>query len=202
MRITQCQKALLISVSLIAVSLSSVQLAIAQNNPQAANSPRQGWAHQDGVFVLQQAKPITPQSVADRMMIEDAFYRWAIAYDEGNLDVIRALFTKDAIHQAHMASAEPVWVNRGPDAIIAAVERDRGRQSDQRRHAISNVVIDKLDAKHASAAAYGVVTVAGNGDLYLGATVLYVGELEKQNDGNWRFTKFVIGLDAYKPAPE
>lgn len=166
--------------------------------PNQTGSPRQSWAHEDGFFVLQPPKPISPASVADRLMIEDAFNHWAIGYDEGNLDVLRTLFTERGTLEATRASAARVWVNTGADEIIAAVKRDRASQSDQRRHAISNVVLNALDGKRASAAAYGVVTVAAADDLYLGATVLYVGDLEKQADGTWRFTKLVIGLDAYR----
>ncbi|MBS0282034.1 MAG: nuclear transport factor 2 family protein, partial [Proteobacteria bacterium] len=77
---------------------------------------------------------------------------------------------------------------------------DRAKQNDQRRHAISNVVIDKLDATRATAIAYGVVTAAGGGELYLGATVIYRGDMRKMPDGTWRFAKLVIGMDAYRRA--
>lgn len=34
--------------------------------------------------------------------------------------------------------------------------------------------------------------------LYLGASVIYRGDLKRQPDGTWRFERLVIGMDAYK----
>ena len=40
------------------------------------------------------------------------------------------------------------------------------------------------------------MTIAADG-LSLGATVIYSAELRKEEDGVWRFSKFVIGMDDY-----
>jgi hypothetical protein len=167
-----------------------------------ADMPRQNWATSDGLLELQPLRPISAASVADRLMIDDVFARWGIAYDEGRLDVVRTLFTEDGVLDGLAGSgkprATPVMHHVGRDAIAKAVEQERARQADQRRHAMTNVVIEQLSAESATAYAYGVVTVAGNDELYLGASVLYRGELKKQADGCWRLQRLVIGLDSYR----
>ena len=172
--------------------------AMAQDKNWAIGTPRQNWAHTDGVVNMQPGTVITPQSLADRAMIADAFARWGIGYDEGRLEAIRALFPADGELDVLEASAKPLQTLKGIDTILKNVASDRAKQNDQRRHAISNVVIDRLDGSIATAIAYGVVTAAGGGELYLGATVIYRGDMKKMPDGTWRFAKLVIGMDAYR----
>lgn len=172
--------------------------AMAQDKTWAIGTPRQNWAHTDGVVNMLPGTAITPQSLADRAMIADAFARWGIGYDEGRLEAIRALFPADGELDVLEASAKPLQTLKGIDTILKNVASDRAKQNDQRRHAISNVVIDKLDGTKATAIAYGVVTAAGGGELYLGATVIYRGDMKKMPDGSWRFAKLVIGMDAYR----
>lgn len=164
--------------------------------------PRQNWASSDGLLELQPLQPIAVASVADRLMIADVFARWGIAYDEGRLDVVRSLFTEDGVLDGLAGSGRPQSKQMmhyvGREAIAKAVAQDRTRQGDQRRHAMSNVVIEKLSAEAATAYAYGVVTAAGNDELYLGASVIYRAELKKQSDGCWRLQRFVIGIDSYR----
>ena len=168
----------------------------------SADMPRQNWATTDKLLELKPLQKIDPASLTDRMMIADVFARWGIAYDEGWLDVVRSLFTEDGVLDGQSGSAKPgsgpTMHYVGRDAIAKAVERDRARQGDQRRHAMSNVVIDQLTKDTATAFAYGVVTAAGNDELYLGASVLYRAELKKQTDGVWRLQRFVIGIDSYR----
>jgi len=174
--------------------------AIAQDRKWAIGTPRQNWAHTDGVVNMQPGTAIAPQSLADRAMIADAFARWGIGYDEGKLDVIRALFPADGELDVLEASSKPLQTLKGIDTIIKNAVADRAKQNDQRRHAISNVVIDRLSGTSATAIAYGVVTAAGGGELYLGATVIYRGDMKKMPDGTWRFARLVIGMDAYRRA--
>jgi hypothetical protein len=61
---------------------------------------------------------------------------------------------------------------------------------------MTNVLVESLAADTASAIAYGIVPVAADG-LTLGATVIYVADLSREDDGCWRFSYFYIGLDNY-----
>lgn len=186
----------------IFVTSNSVSAAETTDKKPVANAPRQNWATTDGVVSMQPAKPIPSPDVADQMMIANAFGGWGIAYDEGRLEVVRSLFTDNGRLEVLKGSGKPIEVVEGADAIVAAVKRDRANQNDQRRHLISNTLVEKLSSDSATAIAYSVVTVASDNDLYLGASVIYRGDLKRQPDGTWRFERLVIGMDAYKrPAP-
>jgi hypothetical protein len=162
-----------------------------------AGEPRQGWAHKDGIMGLKSNYPkVDAESAVNRLLIHEAFARWGIAHDEAQLEVIRSLFTKDAELVVLLGSKEPIDSAEGSDAIVDTVATSLRQQQNQRRHAITNVVIDRLTEDEASAIAYGIVTIANDG-LSLGASVIYYGDLCREADGVWRFSKFVIGMDHY-----
>lgn len=166
-------------------------------NAQAETMPRPGWAHAADLVHLQiNGKAATTDNVLDRLLIQEVFARWGVGYDEGRLDVIRSLFTSDAVYDVTLAGSKTMAHKVGPDNIVAGVRESLRQQADQRRHAISNIIIDRLTADEATAIAYGVVTVAADG-LSLGATVIYSANLRRESDGVWRFSKFVIGMDEY-----
>jgi ketosteroid isomerase-like protein len=163
----------------------------------AATSPAQAWAHKSGVVKLKANGPkLASQELRDRLLIHEAFARWGVAYDEARLDVVRTLFTPDAVFEVTLGSAEPIARAVGPDEIVQNVSGSLQQQADQRRHALSNIVIDELSRSAAKAIAYGIVTVAADG-LKIGATVIYSADLRKEADGVWRFSRFVIGMDDY-----
>lgn len=163
----------------------------------AQAEPRQSWAHKDGVVQLQKnGTKIEAESAVNRLLIQEAFARWGIAHDEGQLEVVRSLFTKDGEVQVMLGSKELLDSAKGNDNIVKMVANSLSQQQDQRRHAMTNIVIDKLTQNEATGIAYGIVTLAKDG-LTLGASVIYRGELKKEADGVWRFSKFVIGMDYY-----
>ena len=174
---------------LVSALILSVQLQ--------AGVPRQSWAHLDGVMKLQpNGVKVESENVLNRLLIQEAFSRWGIAHDEGQLDVVRSLFTRDAELIVLLGSKEPIDSAKGVDNIAKTVANSLAQQQDQRRHAMINIVIDKLTENRASAIAYGIVTKASDG-LTLGASVIYYGDLVKEDDGVWRFSRFIIGIDHY-----
>jgi ketosteroid isomerase-like protein len=160
-------------------------------------SPRQAWAHRDGRIALhkQGAGPRTVPA-ATTLAIQDAFSRFGMAHDEVQFEVLRSLFTEDAVLEVADGSGTPFQVVKTRDAIVANFANVLGQQVDQRRHCITNVLIESLKGNLAQALAYGIVTVAADG-LLLGATVYYSADLRREADGLWRFARFFIGMDYY-----
>jgi SnoaL-like domain len=161
------------------------------------NEPRQGWAHADGIVNLRRNQPVPPDQALDRMMIAEAFSRWGIAWDEGCLDVVDSLFVAGGELVILEGTAEPLAHLRGREQILGHVSKSRAAQADQRRHAISNVVIEQLDLARATALAYGLVSTIRDARMILAATVIYRGELAKDAVRGWQFETFIIGMDAY-----
>jgi hypothetical protein len=191
LRLTVLHSLVLLAGSVIA------QAAPASPEP---STPAQFWASNHGVINLRPPlSPFTADQVADQLAIKDCFERWGIAYDEGRLEVIRSLFTEDGIYSVVTAQEAPpkeVAHAVGPQAIAALVEKVLKFQRDQRRHVITNILVNRTSPDAATAMAYGSVTVASNG-LKMGASVIYTAELQRQPDGFWRFKRFVIGMDDY-----
>jgi len=168
------------------------------------SQPRQAWAHRDSKIDMRPlaAADWNPRAVAARLQIQEAFFRFGIAHDEARADVVGSCFTEDAVFEVAQGQAEPFVRYQGRAEIIRRIAAIVAEQGDQRRHCITNVLVETLAANTASAIAYGIVPVAADG-LSLGATVLYTADLVREDDGCWRFGYFYIGMDNYagrKPA--
>lgn len=165
--------------------------------------PPQAWAHRQGKIDMRplEAADWSPEALAARARIADAFYRFGFAHDEARVDVVASCFAEDVVFEVALGQAEPFSRLHGRAAVRDRLTRIIAEQSDQRRHVISNVLVERLDlaAGTASALAFSVVTVAANG-MSLGASVVYAGELHREADGCWRFTSFYIGMDGYAGA--
>lgn len=166
-----------------------------------ATQPRQAWAHVDKKISMRplEAADWSPAAVAARLQIAEAFYRFGIAHDEARTDVVGSCFTQDAVFEVARGQGEPFVHDQGRARIIRRITGILAEQADQRRHCITNVLVESLSADRASAIAYGQVSVAADG-LTLGASVLYVAELVREADGCWRFSYFYIGMDDYAGA--
>jgi hypothetical protein len=160
--------------------------------------PRQAWAHVDKKVNMRplEAADWSPAAVAARLQIAEAFSRFGVAHDEARTDVLASVFTPDAVFEVAQGQGEPFVRYQGRDTIIGRLTSIIAEQGDQRRHAMTNVLVESLGADTASAIAYGVVPVAADG-LTLGATVIYTADLRKEADGCWRFSYFYIGMDNY-----
>jgi hypothetical protein len=162
--------------------------------------PLQAWAHRDGKIDMNALAPAdwSPEALAARAQIAEAFYRFAIAHDEARVDVVVSCFTPDTVFEVAQGQAEPFTSFHGHDALFERLTRIIAEQGDQRRHLMGNVLIEELNlaAGTASALAFSIVTRAANG-LSLGASVVYTADLRREPDGCWRFAYFYIGMDNY-----
>jgi hypothetical protein len=170
----------------------------------ATGRPVQGWAYQSGLVNLPaQAGVKTTADPMARLLIEDAFSRYAVAVDEGRSDVLNSLFTDDIHVDIVEASKAPLVSVSGRDKVVANFASAWKQQGDQRRHLISNFVFNNLTASSASLIAYGVVIVSTE-SLSVGTSVIYTAELHRNADGNWQFSRLLVGMDKYvgpKPRP-
>jgi hypothetical protein len=180
---------------------------VAPDHAPQPDPPRQAWAHREGLVDLRPAGPAswTPASVQARLQIADTFYRFAIAHDEARIEVLESCFTEDGRLDVSQAHAAPFTSHQGRPAIGAALAHIIGQQDDQRRHLISNIVVEELGDATATAIAYGLISAAtADGGLHLGCSAIYRAELARGSDGCWRFARFHIGMDTYagaRPTP-
>jgi hypothetical protein len=139
----------------------------------------------------------SPAGLSAREQVAEAYHRFAIAHDEGLVEVLASCFCEDAVYEVKMGAAT-VALLETREAIRSGVARVLQQQADQRRHAITAVVVDDLDLTSGTATSFavGVVTTLRE-ELTLGASVLYRARVVRDKDGCWRFRHFVIGMDAY-----
>ena len=162
-------------------------------------SPQPFWGSLGGLVELSAARPLSATSTADltaRLQIEEAFARFGIAHDENRVDVLLSVFTEDAEIGFGSGSALADLTFRGSAMIRDEFTRRLPSRRGQKRHCITNVVVEQLEAGSARAVGYGIVTRAADG-LRVQASVLYRGELSRCDDGFWRFSRFFIGVDEY-----
>jgi SnoaL-like protein len=165
-----------------------------------AGLPQQAWAHRLGKIDM---RPLaqgdwSPDALAARAQIAEAFYRFGTSFDEARVDVLSSCFTEDAVFEVVQGDLELRTRLESRQQIADALPESIRKQADQRRHLMGNVLVEELDlaAGTAKALAYSVVTVASDG-LQVGASVIYTTELRREDDGCWRFTYFFIGMDEY-----
>ncbi|WP_432828671.1 nuclear transport factor 2 family protein [Dactylosporangium sp. CA-092794] len=167
-----------------------------------ADFPPKFWATQQGLIDLKPlgAVPFPPEQIRDRMLIHEAFYRFAMGHDENRPDVVLSCMTEDIQFEGSLGSATPFNAFYGYAALEKQLSTGIGEMYGQRRHCMTNIIIDELTDTTAKAYANSVVTRAAQG-LILQAAVMYDTRLRKEADGFWRFTRFFIGMDEYAEDP-
>ncbi|WP_370205880.1 nuclear transport factor 2 family protein [Pararhodobacter marinus] len=158
--------------------------------------PDQGWATKAGLLTLPPRQPVTAESVAMRLGIAELFARYGIAHDEVDVPAMRDLWAEDGVLQVSLGG--PVFeTHEGRDAICANFARVAGTQTDQRRHAVTNLEITLEGVGRASARAYGIVPAADGSGIRVVVTCVYTADLVCGAEGLWRFARLWIGMDDY-----
>lgn len=135
--------------------------------------------------------------VVDRVLIQEAFSRWGVAYDKDRMDVLASLFTDDAHLEVAVLGGKPFLSVRGREAVLDQIKQVRDLPSAPKKHLFSNIIIEALEKERAAAAAYTlVITADGSG---LPSTAMYSGRLVKEADGFWRFSYLLLDRDSPSP---
>lgn len=122
-----------------------------------------------------------------------AQYTWS--HDSRDFAALAACFTDTAEYTMRIADAAASAPTVGGSAIAALVEKFKSTQTDQRRHVITNVVVDEATDTQASVRSY-VTVFATEGDVSrLVTTGVCHDVVERQEDGAWRFTSKQMHLD-------
>lgn len=134
--------------------------------------------------------------IGDRLAILDLMARYAHCYDEGDVASLAPLFTSGAVFR--FDPPIPGFPDRleGGDSIVAAMqERYAATRPAQRRHIITNVLIDPDGPDRAQVASYLLLGSTVDGGLSLPVTGRYA-DVVVRDEGSWRFADRVLRLDA------
>lgn len=116
--------------------------------------PVPAWAHAAGIVELGPAEAwagIPASLVAEA---QQAINRYGWAFDERRGDVLREVFTDDAVWEASVMNETPVGPFEGRDAVLEWLSRFWTVQRDQRRHAFSNFIVEEFDGDEMTAYCY------------------------------------------------
>ncbi len=129
-----------------------------------------------------------------RNEIENAFARYALAYDDGNMDAVEATFAEDAVLSMKIGDGELIGPMNGIEEIMKLFRGAHESQTDQRRHITTNLLVEEVDATTVKTISYLLITSAENGALTALSTGKYEDEFRKSGDG-WLISKRHIALD-------
>lgn len=135
------------------------------------------------------------QNPADFNAIQQLLAEYTWSHDSRDFDKLATCFTDDAQYTMQIAQNAPGEPVTGGKAIASLVKKFKSTQTDQRRHLITNIIVDKANDTSAIVKSY-VTVFATEGDFsQLITTGQCVDEVEKQTDGHWKFTRKAMHLD-------
>lgn len=131
--------------------------------------------------------------------ITELISRYGNCLDAGDFDGLEALFAPDAVFRIVPENGTPPL--EGSRGIRGAIERrwTLVHGGAQRRHVMSNVVVETLDRAPARAQARTVLVVyevakAAGSQIHVHGMGVYQDELVRQ-EGGWRFSERCLFLD-------
>ena len=144
---------------------------------------------------------LTVEQALDRIEIGDVLVQYAVYMDAGEFDSLAGIFAEDATYDI-VPDPGIVPVPARGRAAIRQILSDRYAEvskTAQRRHLISTVVIDELEADHARTRCFLTVLTAPKegGAVELRGTGVYYDELARVG-GGWRIARRRLVLDALK----
>ncbi len=163
----------------------------------SAPDAQSGWAHRAGLIDLAIPAAEGPRLAADdRFALQELFARYAIAYDERRMDVLRDCFTDDATYQVQMGDRVLARFE-GADRAVAGMGSVMAEQGPaQRRHLMTNLVLSPAGDGSVRAIAYATVVVATAAGPALGAAAVYAATVVRAA-GTWKFRQVRLGMDGY-----
>lgn len=133
--------------------------------------------------------------VADRLAILDLLHRYGHCYDEGDFDALERCFAEDATFAISGGIGGMPAVMTGRAEIRERMEARRAATAGaQRRHLITNVIMDADGEDTVRAASYLLLGSTEDGQLHLPVTGRYTDVLVRQG-GGWAIAERTLAMD-------
>ena len=162
----------------------------------ASAIPVPAWASAAGRILLTTLKgPHAASEAIDRNLIAERIYRYGWAYDERDCALFADCFVGDAVWEGNVMGDAPVGPFVGREAIVEWNTGFWKKQSDQRRHIFTNVIVDDLTDSFAAAHAYLLLTSSFHSTMKPVTTGAYRILMVKEVD-NWRIKRLTSSFDA------
>ncbi len=151
------------------------------------------WARTGGFFSFGSNRAELAGSAADREQLVEVLGRYAMAYDERDLGVLRSVFTDGAVWQG-IIQGESLPAVEGGQVIVDWLAEIMESQQDQRRHIVINPVIESVEGDTAKVLSYVLVTSATEQGVSIATSGFYDLDFVREG-GVWLIDRFVAGFD-------
>lgn len=155
--------------------------------------PQPAWATRTGL-VRVASRP--PDGLGAAQAIQDRLHRYCWGFDERQHDVLADTFTADAVWVGDVMGETTVGPHRGRDTVLSWISAFWDHQRDQRRHVVTNFLVEELGETTATAMAYLLLLGSSNSSSGLEAAGIYRLEYRLEQDGAWRISRLTAGFDA------
>lgn len=133
-------------------------------------------------------------NTAEPFAVRETPARYALAMDQPDLTALTDVLTEDAAWTFTVTGKARTGPIAGRAAILDFVRRATDGQTDQRRHHLTNVVVQSADAGTAVVQAYLMLTSNAGGVASVVMTGRYTFGLQHIDDG-WRIADLLLDLD-------
>lgn len=132
--------------------------------------------------------------MADKQAISGMLGKAGWAYDQGELEYLKSIFTEDAVFTLSIEGQGQVGKFEGRDTIYELYVGAKESQDDQRRHVVSNVFFDDETDTSVTATSYLTLISVKDGALNVISSGVYVDKVVLQ-DGGWLIARRDLALD-------
>ncbi|CAB5040781.1 MAG: hypothetical protein F2911_11870 [Actinobacteria bacterium] len=157
--------------------------------------PLPGWGHALRVIGLTGKSPDDAAAVLDRMAVVDRMTRYAWAFDERQAELLADCFTDDVTWEASLAGASVIGPFVGRDAVVEFMSSFWPEQLDQRRHMITNAVVEDQLHDSATLYTYHLLMSATSSEIRPVTCGFYRVHMRRTGVGEWKIQHLVAGYD-------
>lgn len=135
-----------------------------------------------------------PLTAIDRLEIEDLTCGYGVHHDRRDFTALRACFTPDATYVMRIAGGATYGPRVGADEIVAQIRSFKEQQTDVRRHHITNIRIEPVDADRATVHSYVIVSAVESGTLSVKTVGTYSDTVVRTPEG-WLIAEKSLELE-------
>jgi len=128
--------------------------------------------------------------------IQHVLASWALGYDERDVPRMIACFAPEATMVLNIGGTETLGPYVGRDAVIKHMTDHHEIQDDQRRHLVTNAVIEDVTADEAKVTSYLTLIVTDGDGVRLQATGVYRDRFV-HNESGWQIAYRHLDLDVH-----
>jgi hypothetical protein len=130
--------------------------------------------------------------MVDRNDIENLLNSYSLAYDSNDMELMEDCFTADAVFSMKIVDNDPMSFETR-DVIMKLMRDSLASQTDQRRHANSNLIV-RSEGGVTKTTNYLGLSAVENGEIKLLSSGVYSNEIV-EDEGKLRIRKMHLDLD-------